>query len=59
MNMPDQPQKDEAVRQQKLAECAERHREALDVVATLLVSQFPALLAASDFATAVASYLPN
>ncbi len=57
--MADQQQNDAAVRQQKLEECAALHREALDVVATLLVAQFPALVAVNDFATFVAGCLPN
>jgi hypothetical protein len=57
--MADPQQNDDAVRQQKLEECAALHRAALDVVATLLVAQFPALIAVSDFATFVASCLPN
>lgn len=57
--MADQQQNDDAVRQQKLEECAALHRAALDVVVTLLVAQFPALIAVRDFATLVAGSLPN
>lgn len=59
--MPDEPQvpsEHEALElQHKLEECASRHRAAIDVVVTLLVAQFPALLSASETITTVASWL--
>lgn len=55
---PKVPTEEEAIElQHKLEQFAARQRAAIDVVVTLLVAQFPALLSANETITTVVSWL--